>query len=58
AGVLFTADPLTGRRGVCVVDAAPGLGTTVVDGAAAVDHYVLDGTEGRVRRAAASLRPG
>lgn len=46
AGVLFTADPLTGRRGVCVVDAAPGLGTTVVDGAAAVDHYVLDGTEG------------
>ncbi|MFJ9621173.1 PEP/pyruvate-binding domain-containing protein [Streptomyces sp. NPDC101181] len=43
AGVLFTADPLTGTRGVCVVDAAPGLGTAVVDGAAAVDHYVLDG---------------
>ncbi|MEV0810333.1 PEP/pyruvate-binding domain-containing protein [Micromonospora sp. NPDC050200] len=43
AGVLFTANPLTGRRGEMAVDAAPGLGTTVVDGAATVDHYVLDG---------------
>ncbi|WP_327043151.1 PEP-utilizing enzyme [Micromonospora ureilytica] len=42
AGVLFTANPLTGRRDEMAVDAAPGLGTTVVDGAAAVDHYVLD----------------
>ncbi|MFD9870828.1 PEP/pyruvate-binding domain-containing protein [Streptomyces niveus] len=44
AGVLFTANPLTGSRSECVVDAAPGLGTAVVDGAAAADHYVLDGT--------------
>ncbi|PWR05506.1 pyruvate, water dikinase [Micromonospora acroterricola] len=43
AGVLFTANPVTGRRDEMAVDAAPGLGTTVVDGAAAVDHYVLDG---------------
>ncbi|MEO3773282.1 PEP/pyruvate-binding domain-containing protein [Micromonospora sp. B9E7] len=43
AGVLFTANPLTGRRDEMAVDAAPGLGTTVVDGAATVDHYVLDG---------------
>ncbi|MBY8872489.1 pyruvate, water dikinase [Micromonospora sp. PLK6-60] len=43
AGVLFTANPLTGRRDEMVADAAPGLGTTVVDGAATVDHYVLDG---------------
>ncbi|MBM0255657.1 PEP/pyruvate-binding domain-containing protein [Micromonospora sp. 4G55] len=42
AGVLFTANPLTGRRDEMAVDAAPGLGTTVVDGAATVDHYVLD----------------
>ncbi|MBM0274381.1 PEP/pyruvate-binding domain-containing protein [Micromonospora sp. STR1s_6] len=42
AGVLFTANPLTGRRDEMVVDAAPGLGTTVVDGATTVDHYVLD----------------
>lgn len=43
AGVLFTANPLTGRRDEMAVDAVPGLGTTVVDGATAVDHYVLDG---------------
>ena len=42
AGVLFTANPLTGRRDEMAVDAAPGLGTAVVDGTAAVDHYVLD----------------
>ncbi|MET0417209.1 MAG: PEP/pyruvate-binding domain-containing protein, partial [Actinoplanes sp.] len=42
AGVLFTADPVTGRRTTMLVDAAPGLGTTVVDGATDVDHYVLD----------------
>ncbi|MBG6103358.1 pyruvate,water dikinase [Micromonospora vinacea] len=42
AGVLFTANPLTGRRDEMAVDAAAGLGTTVVDGATAVDHYVLD----------------
>jgi pyruvate,water dikinase len=44
AGVLFTANPLTGNRTEMLVDAAPGPGTTVVDGAAAVDHYVLDGS--------------
>jgi rifampicin phosphotransferase len=38
AGVLFTANPVTGRRTEMVVDAAPGLGTTVVDGATAVDN--------------------
>jgi rifampicin phosphotransferase len=42
AGVLYTANPLTGRRDEMVVDAAPGLGTAVVDGATVVDHYVLD----------------
>jgi pyruvate,water dikinase len=41
AGVLFTADPVTGRRTTMLVDAAPGLGTAVVDGASPVDHYVL-----------------
>ncbi|MDO3703042.1 PEP/pyruvate-binding domain-containing protein [Micromonospora sp. C28SCA-DRY-2] len=42
AGVLFTANPLTGCRTETVVEAAPGLGTAVVDGATAVDRYVLD----------------
>ncbi|MFF9017032.1 PEP/pyruvate-binding domain-containing protein [Streptomyces sp. NPDC014870] len=49
AGVLFTADPLTGSRSASVVDAAPGLGTAVVDGTASADHYVLDGTRDEER---------
>ncbi|MDG4787098.1 PEP/pyruvate-binding domain-containing protein [Micromonospora sp. WMMD1102] len=44
AGVLFTANPVTGRRTEMVVDAAPGPGTGVVDGTADADHYVLDGS--------------
>ncbi|MBB4932677.1 pyruvate,water dikinase [Lipingzhangella halophila] len=42
AGVLFTANPVTGSRSEMVVDAAPGLGTAVVDGSVTPDHYVLD----------------
>ncbi|RNL87587.1 PEP/pyruvate-binding domain-containing protein [Halostreptopolyspora alba] len=42
AGVLFTANPVTGSRPQTVVDAAPGLGTAVVDGTVNPDHYVLD----------------
>lgn len=33
AGVAFTADPVTGERGVVVIDAARGLGEQVVSGA-------------------------
>ncbi|MCA1709900.1 MAG: phosphoenolpyruvate synthase, partial [Actinobacteria bacterium] len=33
AGVLFTADPVTGTRGHTVIDASPGLGEAVVSGA-------------------------
>jgi rifampicin phosphotransferase len=47
AGVLFTANPLTGTRAEMVVDAAPGLGDVVVDGSVIADHYVLDGTPPR-----------
>ncbi|GAB2751582.1 phosphoenolpyruvate synthase [Salinifilum aidingensis] len=42
AGVLFTADPVTGTRTRTVVDAVRGLGTAVVDGSADPDHYALD----------------
>lgn len=45
AGVLFTANPLTGSRSEMVVDAAPGLGTAVVDGSVDADHYVLGAGE-------------
>lgn len=42
AGVLFTADPLTGSRSRMVLDAAPGLGEAVVSGAVDPDHVVTD----------------
>ncbi|WP_307796205.1 PEP/pyruvate-binding domain-containing protein [Amycolatopsis sp. 195334CR] len=41
AGVLFTANPITGCRTEMIVDAAPGLGTAIVDGTVVPDHYVL-----------------
>ncbi|GAA2561018.1 PEP/pyruvate-binding domain-containing protein [Pseudonocardia hydrocarbonoxydans] len=43
AGVLFTADPVSGRRTRTVIDAAPGLGEAVVSGAVNPDHVVVDG---------------
>jgi pyruvate,water dikinase len=42
AGVLFTADPVTGHRGHTVIDASPGLGEAVVSGAVNPDHFVTD----------------
>jgi hypothetical protein len=53
AGVMFTANPVTGERGEIVVDASPGLGEAVVSGRVTPEHYVLDRT-GRIR----SFRPG
>ncbi|HEX3260713.1 MAG TPA: PEP/pyruvate-binding domain-containing protein [Pseudonocardia sp.] len=43
AGVLFTADPISGRRSRSVLDAAAGLGDAVVSGAVDPDHWVVDG---------------
>ena len=43
AGVLFTADPISGRRTRSVLDAAPGLGDAVVSGAVDPDHWLVDG---------------
>jgi pyruvate,water dikinase len=48
AGVMFTANPLTGRRGEAVIDAAPGLGEAVVSGAVNPDHFVVDTASSRV----------
>ena len=42
AGVLFTANPVTGRRLEAVIDASPGLGEAVVSGAVNPDHFVVD----------------
>jgi hypothetical protein len=48
AGVLFTANPVSGARDEVVVDASSGLGEAVVSGLVTPDHYVLDG-DGSVR---------
>ncbi|MEV4687998.1 PEP/pyruvate-binding domain-containing protein [Microbacterium sp. LWH3-1.2] len=48
AGVLFTADPVTGRRRQAVLDAARGLGEAVVSGSVDPDHFVVDTATGRI----------
>ncbi len=64
AGVLFTADPVTGSRGHTVIDASPGLGEAVVSGAVNPDHFVVDAAGGIVerrlgdKRVLISSRPG
>lgn len=55
AGVLFTADPVTGDRDHIVVDASDGLGEAVVSGLVTPDHYVLD-RDGKVRDFTAGRR--
>ena len=46
AGVLFTADPLTGRRDRIVIEAAAGLGDAVVGGDVTPEHWVVDAATG------------
>jgi phosphohistidine swiveling domain-containing protein len=42
AGVLFTADPVTGARDRVVIEASPGLGEAVVSGLVTPEHVVVD----------------
>jgi phosphohistidine swiveling domain-containing protein len=42
AGVLFTANPLSGQRSEAVIDATLGLGEALVSGQVEPDHYVVD----------------
>lgn len=42
SGVLFTANPLTGKRTEMVIDAVTGLGEALVSGLVEPDHYVID----------------
>lgn len=44
AGVMFTANPVTGTRHETVIDASTGLGEAVVSGAVNPDHFVVDST--------------
>jgi phosphohistidine swiveling domain-containing protein len=48
SGVLFTANPLTGRRAEIVIDATLGLGEALVSGQVEPDHYVVDSTKGAI----------
>ena len=48
AGVLFTANPLTGRRRQAVVEVSPGLGEAVVSGSANPDQFVIDTALGTI----------
>ncbi|OZJ01759.1 hypothetical protein BZG36_05523 [Bifiguratus adelaidae] len=48
AGVLFTANPLTGRRRQAVIDANPGLGEAVVSGSVNPDNFVVDTASGEI----------
>ncbi len=42
AGVVFTADPVSARRDLLIVDAVAGLGEALVSGETTPDHFVLD----------------
>ena len=48
AGVMFTADPVSGERNGLVIDASPGLGEALVSGAVTPDHYLMS-LDGRLR---------
>ena len=49
SGVLFTANPLTGDAGEVVINAAYGLGSSVVDGRVTPDTYRVDKASGQLR---------
>jgi pyruvate,water dikinase len=42
AGVLFTADPISGRHDRCVIDVVAGLGEALVSGETSAEHYETD----------------
>src|SRR3954454_7136383 len=56
AGVLFTCDPVQGRRDRMVVEAVLGLGEAAVSGHVTPDHYVLK-RDGTVRKAHVAQQP-
>jgi pyruvate,water dikinase len=56
AGVLFTCDPVRGRRDRMVVEAVLGLGEAAVSGAVTPDHYILK-RDGTIRKSQISQQP-
>ena len=57
AGVLFTADPVTGDRKVATVEAGKGLGDAFVSGRVNADAFAVRGGEVIVRSVAAAEQP-
>jgi pyruvate,water dikinase len=51
AGVLFTANPVSGRRDQMVIDGSWGLGEAVVGGRVTPDHWLVDARTGAVLEA-------
>lgn len=54
AGVLFTANPVTGARDQVIIDASPGLGEAVVSGTVTPDHVVVAADGAVIERHAGS----
>lgn len=48
AGVLFTANPVTGKRRESVIEANPGLGEAVVSGVTNPDHFIVNTPTGAI----------
>lgn len=48
SGVLFTANPLNGKRTETVIDATLGLGEALVSGQVEPDQYVVDAADGHI----------
>jgi rifampicin phosphotransferase len=57
AGVVFTADPVSARRDLLVIDAVAGLGEALVSGAATPDHYGVNRNGVVVRRQLTGATP-
>ena len=62
AGVMFTANPVSGGRDELIIDANPGLGEAVVSGMVTPDHFILNKrsrriTEQRLGRREVIIRP-
>ncbi|MCX8025862.1 MAG: PEP/pyruvate-binding domain-containing protein, partial [Thermanaerothrix sp.] len=52
AGVMFTANPLTGQRNEVIINAAFGLGETLVSGQVEPDEYIVDTSTWHIHRKA------
>lgn len=57
AGVVFTADPVSARRDLLVIDAVAGLGEALVSGEATPDHYAVHTGGAIVRRQLTGAQP-